>query len=185
MSTDLVIATESVYEDLKTKILALLNDIQGSSIVISSMSKMKLERLITDARAKGAAIHTATVSSSCSSLDFPPTVITGLTREMEFFTTESFGPVCGMYVIDNEEEIGSLISGFTYGLSSSIFTRNHYKALKLSATISSGAVHINSKTVHDEPTLPHGGWLNSGWGRFGSAWGLDEFLQTKTVTLAK
>lgn len=37
-------------------------------------------------------------------------------------------------------------------------------------------------SIHDEPTLPHGGYKKSGWGRFNAHWGLDEFLQTKTVT---
>lgn len=44
------------------------------------------------------------------------------------------------------------------------------------------AVHINSLTVHDESTLPHGGWKSSGFGRFGGISGYDEWLQTKTVT---
>ncbi|PGH10178.1 hypothetical protein AJ80_07537, partial [Polytolypa hystricis UAMH7299] len=44
------------------------------------------------------------------------------------------------------------------------------------------AVHINSPTVHDEPSLPHGGVKKSGYGRFGGLRGLDEFLTTKAVT---
>lgn len=44
------------------------------------------------------------------------------------------------------------------------------------------AVHINSMTVHDEPVLPHGGVKNSGWGRFNTEQGLNEFLVTKNVT---
>ncbi|OAR00499.1 hypothetical protein LLEC1_07538 [Akanthomyces lecanii] len=54
--------------------------------------------------------------------------------------------------------------------------------LALAKRIESGAVHINSMTVHDEPLLPHGGVKNSGWGRFNTNMGLDEFLVTKTVT---
>lgn len=44
------------------------------------------------------------------------------------------------------------------------------------------AVHINSMTIHDEPALPHGGVKNSGWGRFNTSQGLEEFLVTKSVT---
>jgi acyl-CoA reductase-like NAD-dependent aldehyde dehydrogenase len=44
------------------------------------------------------------------------------------------------------------------------------------------AVHINSLTVHDESTLPHGGWKSSGFGRFGGTAGYDEWVQTKTIT---
>lgn len=44
------------------------------------------------------------------------------------------------------------------------------------------AVHINGATVHDEVALPHGGVKNSGYGRFGGTWGLEEFMTTKTIT---
>jgi acyl-CoA reductase-like NAD-dependent aldehyde dehydrogenase len=44
------------------------------------------------------------------------------------------------------------------------------------------AVHINAMSVHDEPNLPHGGAKSSGFGRFNSRWGLEEFLRTKTIT---
>jgi acyl-CoA reductase-like NAD-dependent aldehyde dehydrogenase len=49
--------------------------------------------------------------------------------------------------------------------------------------LDTGAVHVNSSTVHDEVSLPHGGRKDSGWGRFGATFGFDEFLQTKTVIL--
>jgi acyl-CoA reductase-like NAD-dependent aldehyde dehydrogenase len=48
--------------------------------------------------------------------------------------------------------------------------------------LDSGAVHINSMSVHDEHALPHGGFKASGWGRFNGQHGVDEFLQTKVVT---
>lgn len=43
-------------------------------------------------------------------------------------------------------------------------------------------VHINRMSVHDEPTIPHGGVKSSGWGRFNAEWGIDEFLRLKTIT---
>jgi acyl-CoA reductase-like NAD-dependent aldehyde dehydrogenase len=49
-------------------------------------------------------------------------------------------------------------------------------------TVCDSAIHINSMSVHDEPNLPHGGMKKSGWGRFNSKWGLEEFLRTKTIT---
>ncbi|KAJ5406406.1 Aldehyde dehydrogenase N-terminal [Penicillium sp. CMV-2018d] len=71
----------------------------------------------------------------------------------------------------------------TYGLSVSIISSNHCHALKLSGSIKAGDIHVNSMTLHDEPTLPHGGYGESGWGRSGSQWGIKEFMQAKTVTL--
>lgn len=71
----------------------------------------------------------------------------------------------------------------TYGLSAAIFTTSHFRALKLAGEMRVGAVHVNSMTVHDEPTLPHGGVGESGFGRFGAKWGIEEFLETRTVVL--
>ncbi|RHZ63423.1 putative aldehyde dehydrogenase [Aspergillus thermomutatus] len=181
MSTDLVIASKAISSSLEAKILALVHDIKNDHPVITKAAKEKLNRLVSDARSKGATVHAASVSSSDN--NFPPTFITGLTQDMDFFHIESFGPVVGMTVVEQEQDITKVIQEFSYGLSSAIFTSNHYKALQLAESINAGAVHINSMTVHDEATLPHGGHGHSGWGRFGAGWGLDEFLQTKTVTL--
>lgn len=54
----------------------------------------------------------------------------------------------------------------------------------MTSTLTRGksAVHINGSTIHDEPTLPHGGMKSSGYGRFGSSWGISEFLTTQTIT---
>ncbi|EAW12302.1 putative aldehyde dehydrogenase [Aspergillus clavatus NRRL 1] len=181
MSTDLVIASKAISSNLESKILALVKGIQDDHMVISKVAKNKLNRLVADAQSKGASVHSAATSSDLN--NFPATFITGLTREMDFYRTESFGPVMGMVVVDSEQGIAEVIKDFSYGLSSAIFTRNHYNALQLAESISAGAVHINSMTVHDEATLPHGGHGHSGWGRFGAGWGLEEFVQTKTVTL--
>lgn len=82
-----------------------------------------------------------------------------------------------------EEQAVKIVNDSLYGLSGAIFSRNHMNALSLAKKIHTGAIHINSATVHDEPTLPHGGRKDSGWGRFGGHWGLEEFLQTKTIIL--
>jgi acyl-CoA reductase-like NAD-dependent aldehyde dehydrogenase len=107
--------------------------------------------------------------------------MSGISSNMEFFEIESFGPLLGILTVEREEDIQAITQRFSYGLSSAIFSRNHHRALSFAKTLNSGAVHINSMTVHDEATLPHGGWGDSGWGRFGSRWGLEEFLQTKSV----
>lgn len=187
MSTDLVIVTKSTAAKLEPKLLSLLQAIKQSGAVISVAAKNKLDALVKDAAEKGAQVHTAAVpdssSNSLSPQSFTPTMITGLRPEMAFYETESFGPLCGIIEVEDEEQIIDIAEQATYGLSAAIFSNNHYKAMKLAESIRSGAVHINSKTVHDEATLPHGGRGDSGWGRFGAQWGLDEFLQTKTVLL--
>ncbi|KAK6813790.1 hypothetical protein RU639_010223 [Aspergillus parasiticus] len=185
MSTDKVLVTTAVAPALEAKILAILRSINTTSVLISPSAKAKVESLVSDARDKGAQIHTSptTVNHDVSDRSFPPTVVTGLTPEMKLFEIETFGPVVGIVLVETEEKMTAIMQAANYGLSSSIISRNHYRALKLAGAIQAGAVHINSMTVHDEPTLPHGGYGDSGWGRFGARWGLEEFVQTKVVTL--
>ncbi|GIJ92147.1 hypothetical protein Asppvi_011123 [Aspergillus pseudoviridinutans] len=183
MSTDMVLVTTAVAPALEAKILAILNDIDTTSVLISPAAKAKVEMLVSDARDKGARIHTPPRVNDPSPRSFPPTVVTGLTPQMKLYEIESFGPVVGIVAVETEEQIMAIIGEAKYGLSSSIISRNHYRALELAGSIKAGAVHINSMTVHDEPTLPHGGYGDSGWGRFGARWGLEEFVQTKVVTL--
>lgn len=183
MSTDMVLATTAVTPGLVAKILAILHEIDTAPVLISPVAKAKLEMLVTDAKEKGASIHTAPNALGTLPQSFPPTVVIGLTKEMKLWEIESFGPVFGIVSVETETQIVEIIQQAKYGLSNSIISKNHYRALELAGSIKTGAVHINSMTVHDEPTLPHGGYGESGWGRFGARWGLDEFLQTKVVTL--
>lgn len=83
---------------------------------------------------------------------------------MELYEIESFGPVFGTVSVQTEDQIIKMIQQAKYGLSSSIISRDHYRALQLARCIKAGAVHINAMTVHDEATLPHGGFGESGWG---------------------
>ncbi|GKZ33660.1 hypothetical protein AbraIFM66950_003689 [Aspergillus brasiliensis] len=164
MSTDLVYVVRSVAEELTKKILERLHSEDRPHKVISTASRARLTQLVDDARSKGAVIHQARNPLAEDPQAFPATVIEGVTEEMEFYTIESFGPVFGIIAVDSAEK----------GLQ---------MALGMSAEIAVGAVHVNGGTVHDEPTLPHGGVGDSGYGRFGGKWGLDEFLQTQTVIL--
>ncbi|PWY95995.1 aldehyde dehydrogenase [Aspergillus sclerotioniger CBS 115572] len=185
MSTDLVLAVDAIHDSLVSHIFALLRKSISPHRVITPSSNQKLTGLINDARAKGATIHTANLDSgSCKNeTDCHATVIEGLTQEMDFFTIESFGPVVGIVRVKDENQAMDLIQQSTYGLSAAIFTTSHFRALQLARRIRVGAVHVNSMTVHDEVTLPHGGHGDSGWGRFGAKWGVEEFLQTRTVVL--
>ncbi|PKX93725.1 putative aldehyde dehydrogenase [Aspergillus novofumigatus IBT 16806] len=173
MSTDKVLVTTAVAPALEAKILAILHDINTPSVLISPAAKAKVEMLVSDARDKGAQIHTPPAAYKASPRSFPPTVLTGLTPEMKLYEIESFGPVVGIVAVETEEQITAILNNFP----------ESYRALDFAGSIKAGAVHINSMTVHDEPTLPHGGYGDSGWGRFGARWGLEEFVQTKVVTL--
>ncbi|PWY71803.1 ALDH-like protein [Aspergillus sclerotioniger CBS 115572] len=185
MSTDLVYVFRSVAGELIGRILERLYAEERPHRVISRASRDRLMGLVDDARDKGAVIHQAGNPFAEDPLGFPATVIEGVTESMEFYTVESFGPVFGIVVVESEQQGLEMVKRSAYGLSSAVFTRDHFKALEMSGELAAGAVHVNAGTVHDEATLPHGGLGDSGWGRFGGRWGLEEFLQTRTVVLNK
>jgi acyl-CoA reductase-like NAD-dependent aldehyde dehydrogenase len=81
-----------------------------------------------------------------------------------------------------EDEMIELANDTEYGLAASVYAEDLRTAFRVADRLDSGAVHINSMTVHDEFSLPHGGVKKSGFGRFNGAQGLDEFLYYKTVT---
>lgn len=183
MSTDLCLVVRSVADEFQAKVKsAFPKAAQQVRNVISSTSWAKLESLVTDAREKGARILQADQPKHHPT-HYPATVIERLKPNMDFYSTESFGPLLGITVVEDLHEALQVVDGCSYGLSISIFTKNHFAALKVARQVKVGAVHINSSTVHDEPTLPHGGHGESGWGRFGASWGLAEFVHTKTVVV--
>ncbi|KAI5241799.1 salicylaldehyde dehydrogenase [Aureobasidium subglaciale] len=183
MSTDTVLVVESVASDLKAKLAENLSVVLPDvSHVITDTSRVRLKRLLSDAQSKGGQPLGAPQIES-EERSFPPTIIDAITSNMDFGHLEAFGPLLGIRVVGNEQEALQIMAESTYGLSASIFSRNHFQALQLARQMKVGAVHINGATVHDAPNLPHGGVGDSGFGRFGAHWGLIEFVQTKTIII--
>ncbi|KAH8588840.1 putative aldehyde dehydrogenase [Bisporella sp. PMI_857] len=153
--------------------------------VITSKSDARIRALIDDAKSKGATITTNHSGvSKASGLEFiPATIIENLSPSMDFFGQESFGPLLGILPVSSNADAVRTINECPFGLSVAIFSQRHLEAMHLSKKLHVGAVHINGATVHDEATLPHGGYGDSGWGRFGGTWGLKEFVHTKTIMI--
>ncbi|KAJ4310725.1 hypothetical protein N0V94_008299 [Neodidymelliopsis sp. IMI 364377] len=155
-----------------------LDNAEHVTTVINARSGSHIETLLSGARAAGAKLTTRRTGPSGNAH-----LVEDVTAKMDLWTVESFGPVLGVRVFGHNEDPVTMVNESSYGLSGAIFSRNHLKALRMAKAINTGAVHINSATVHDDPGLPHGGWKESGWGRFGGRWGFEEFLQTKTIIL--
>ncbi|KFY78678.1 hypothetical protein V499_02212 [Pseudogymnoascus sp. VKM F-103] len=181
MSTDTVLVSRSVFAAYRKKLIVLMKKASSDiSAVITTKSSERLRALINDAIAKGADI---TTGDDTDPSIIPATIVDNMIPSMDFYHAESFGPMLGLQIFDDISEATKVINDCPFGLSSAIFTRNHYRAMMIAKDLNVGAIHINGATVHDEPTIPHGGHGDSGWGRFGGSWGLDEFVHTKTIIL--
>ncbi|KAJ5278283.1 hypothetical protein N7524_004436 [Penicillium chrysogenum] len=152
--------------------------------LVNTASKTRVEALIANAVSAGAHFISGSADSvpTDSGVRMAPAVLGGVKEDMALWQEESFASVAACMPFDSEDEAIRLANGSGYGLSASVFTENLRKGLAMAKRIQSGAVHINSMTIHDEPALPHGGVKNSGWGRFNTDEGLNEFLVTKSVT---
>ncbi|RTE73560.1 hypothetical protein BHE90_012022 [Fusarium euwallaceae] len=182
MSTDLAVVVQDVAENFKAKLRQLLADRAGESFqLVGPKSTARTRALVADAEAKGAKPRSSTQTPDTKTV--PVTILEDVDPSMDFFRMESFGPCLGVVVVPNENEAIKVANSSDYGLSAAIWTKDHYKALEMARRLQVGAVHINSLTVHDEATLPHGGTKCSGFGRFGAEWGLAEFVETQTVII--
>ena len=184
MATDLVVVVKAAAIAFRGALRKYLLEHDMDTYAMMTMSgREHLDGLIQDAHDQGA--HVLTSKSAHSSIQGhrPFTVLEDVTPEMRFFGEESFGPVLGIHVVETEEDAIAAANTSKYGLSSSIWTRDHFAAIRVARSLAVGAVHVNASTVHDEATLPHGGCGLSGYGRFGGPWGLREFVQTKTIIM--
>ncbi|KAG7292583.1 hypothetical protein NEMBOFW57_002618 [Staphylotrichum longicolle] len=187
MSTERIIVHKKIRAEFEKKLVGAIDNIFGAQtdvpVLINSVGVAKNKKLIADALSKGASLLYGDANAEESSATrMRPVVISGATAEMDIYKTESFGPTVALYEIETEEEALRIANDTEYGLTSAVFTEDLRRGLRFAKEIETGAVHINSMTVHDESALPHGGAKASGHGRFNAAHGLSEWVRTKTIT---
>lgn len=169
MSTERIIVAQEVMAEFASKLRAILPNVKvhpGASETNAS----KVAALVSDAVSQGATLLGGSSLQRQGSL-ITPRILANVTRDMEIWRTETFGPVAVLVGFASINEAISMANDSEYGLSASIFTNNTARAISIAKSLEVGAVHINSTTVHDEAHMAHGGTKASGWGRFGSPWG--------------
>jgi acyl-CoA reductase-like NAD-dependent aldehyde dehydrogenase len=189
MSTERILVHSSVAAEFQKLFAdAISRTFHGDGktpTLITAGSARRNRSLVTQALSQGAkTMDVGDVSTPAKDTDtrMPPVVLTNMTKDMDLYKNESFGPSVSLFTFDTEEEAITIANDSSYGLSAAVFTDDLRLALRIADKLESGAVHINSMTVHDEFALPHGGVKQSGFGRFNGYHGLEEFLYFKTVT---
>ena len=138
-----------------------------------------IDRKIKDAVAAGARLLTG---GKYEGNFYHPTVLADVTPAMAAFRDELFGPVAAVSRAKDAEEALALANNSCYGLSSGVLTNNMQLAMKFAMELEAGMVHLNGPTVHDEGIVPFGGVKDSGSGREGGRWSLEEMTEVKWVT---
>ncbi|HSB41807.1 MAG TPA: NAD-dependent succinate-semialdehyde dehydrogenase [Methylomirabilota bacterium] len=114
---------------------------------------------------------------------YPPTLLAAVDRGMPAFDEETFGPVAAVIVAKDEADAVRLANDSPYGLGAALWTRDRARAERLVGEIEAGAVFVNG-VVKSDPRLPFGGVKRSGYGRELSEFGLREFVNVKSVSVA-
>jgi acyl-CoA reductase-like NAD-dependent aldehyde dehydrogenase len=187
MSTERVIVHKAIAQKFKETFSSTVEKIfssgSGAPILISAAAVEKNKKLIKDATSKGASIVYGSLDTeSTSSTRMSPIILEKVTKDMDIFYGESFGPSVSIFEVETEEEAIEMANDTEYGLTSAVFTEDLKRGLRFAKAIETGAVHINGMSIHDESALPHGGAKASGYGRFNAAHGLEEWVRTKTIT---
>jgi acyl-CoA reductase-like NAD-dependent aldehyde dehydrogenase len=121
---------------------------------------------------------------SAGQLYFEPTLIDGVTQEMEIVQREVFGPVLTWQTFRDEGELMKLANGTNYGLAAVVFSKNEARAMRLARQVVAGTVWVNCFFVRDL-AAPFGGSRDSGIGREGGNWSFDFYCDVKNIAALK
>ncbi|MDA0223673.1 MAG: aldehyde dehydrogenase family protein [Proteobacteria bacterium] len=191
MSVEKVLVHESIYPEFLRKFVARAAKLtvgdtsdKGNIIgpLINDRQVVRVKAQLDDALAKGAKVA---LGGKIEGRFVHPTILTGVTPEMDIYRDETFGPVVPVIPFRTDAEAIALNNDTEYGLSAGIFSRNEERALAMSRKLATGMCHINCSSVNDEPHVPFGGSKASGLGRHGGRWSVDTFTETRWITLER
>ncbi|MEI6688806.1 MAG: NAD-dependent succinate-semialdehyde dehydrogenase [Thermoleophilia bacterium] len=154
--------------------------------LIDSRAVDKADEHVQDAVAKGAKLVTGgqrlTEGEFAAGSFYAPTILDGVTKEMDIFYEETFGPVAGLTVFDTEDEVIELANDSIYGLASYFHTKDYARLMRVAERLEYGIVGANAGII-SAANAPFGGVKQSGYGREGGSVGIDEYLDVKYVLM--
>jgi len=151
--------------------------------MISGSAIEKVEELLADARGKGASVVEGGARHALGGFFYQPTVVSGVTADMAFAREEIFGPVAPIFRFQTEQEVIALANATEFGLASYFYARDLGRVFRVAEELEYGMVCVNDGILSTE-VAPFGGVKESGVGREGSKYGIDEYVEIKYITLA-
>ena len=148
--------------------------------LISEKAAVHVEETVNNAVKDGAKILTGGVRDGAF---YEATVIDNVTTDMDLVVRETFGPVAPIIRVDSLEEAISVANDTEYGLQAGVFTENYSSAMKCAQEIEAGTVFINKQSTFRTDNMPFGGFKNSGVGKEGIKYAVEEMTKTKLIGL--
>ncbi|WP_137122680.1 NAD-dependent succinate-semialdehyde dehydrogenase [Segeticoccus rhizosphaerae] len=155
---------------------------EGTTVgpLIDDAAQNKVSELVADAVERGAELLTGGQTPDGAGYFYPPTVLTGVSKDARMATEEIFGPVAPLTPFSEEEEAIKAANDTEFGLVAYVYTNDLRRSLRVAEALESGMVGLNQGVVSN-PAAPFGGVKQSGLGREGGPTGIDEFLETKYI----
>ena len=181
------LAQAGIYDAFVAKLAAAVKGLKvGNGLeegvtqgpLIDERAVTKVEAHLADALAKGAKVLTGGKRHALGGTFFEPTVVAGATAAMTVAREETFGPLAPVFRFDSEEEAIGMANDTEFGLAAYAYTRDLGRAMRVMEKLQYGQVGINAGLITTE-VAPFGGVKDSGMGREGSKYGLDEYLDVK------
>ena len=182
---------ESVHDNFVKKLVAKVQKIDvGDGFencsdigpLINQAGFDKVEEHVKDALEKGANLEVGGEPHARGGLFYQPTVLTNMSNDMLVAKDETFGPVAAIFIFKDEDDVIQKANDTIYGLASYFYAKDLARVWNVSEALEYGMVGVNSGRISTE-VAPFGGIKQSGLGREGSKYGIDEFLETKFVLM--
>lgn len=138
----------------------------------------KVQSHIADATEKGATVRIGGQRSALGGTFFEPTVLTGVTQDMKVSKEETFGPLAPLFRFKTEDEAVTMANDTEFGLAAYLFTQSTARQWRVGEALEYGMVGINTGAISNE-VAPFGGVKQSGLGREGSKFGIEEYVEMK------
>jgi succinate-semialdehyde dehydrogenase/glutarate-semialdehyde dehydrogenase len=161
-----------------------LEDGSNQGPLINHAALLKIEEHVADAKAKGANVSLGGARHSLGGTFYQPTLLTGVTSRMKVANEETFGPLAPLFAFKTEEEVVALANDTPFGLASYFYARDLSRVWRVSEALETGIVAVNTGIFSTE-VAPFGGVKESGIGREGSKYGIDEYLEIKYVCIGE
>ncbi|WP_417804377.1 NAD-dependent succinate-semialdehyde dehydrogenase [Thalassospira lucentensis] len=176
---------DAFAEKLKEKVRGLavgngFDDGVTTGPMINEAAVEKVEAHIAEAVSQGAEVTTGGTRSNLGGTFFAPTVLRGVTRKMLVCREETFGPLAALVRFETEAEVIDMANDSEFGLASYFYSRDLARVWRMAEALESGMVGVNTGLISTE-VAPFGGIKQSGLGREGSKYGIEDFLEIKNV----
>ena len=186
-----ILVQDGVYDEFTEKLIIAMTDLKlgngaddGTTVgpLINEGAANDVMKFVDDAVAKGARIVTGGKRSDLGTCFIEPTLLTGVNTDMRVFREEIFGPIAPLFRFKTEDEAIAMANDTEFGLACYFYSRDVGRIWRVGEGLEYGIVGINEGIISNE-MAPFGGVKESGQGREGSKYGLDDYLEIKYMCL--